>query len=199
MVPPALSYWGCRLTSVVLMSLRSTPALARASMTACWRPLGGSIAAVTSRALNSMPTSAVSVSGTPCTWPEPPTVTWRGLWPTRSGLWSHVEPAATRPKGSTRRIGALARWLMDMLGTLVADDGHRVGVAIQGAVPAAPHQVITQRPRQPSAESDPGVPMQAEQDVGAGRDRQHRGHRITGHFEPARQIRLLNPQDDHSR
>src|ERR1700722_5037489 len=199
MVPPALSYCGCRLTSVVLMSLRSTPALASASMTACWRLLVWSIAPVTSRAVNSMPTSAVSVSGTPCTWPEPTTVTWRGLSPTHSGLWSQADAAAARPNASTRRIGALARWLMGMLGTLVADDGYRVGVAVEGAVPAAPHQVITQRHRQPSAERDPGVPMQAEQDVGAGRDRQDRSHRVTGHFESARQIRLLNPQDDHSR
>src|ERR1700761_7878875 len=199
MAPPALSYCGCRLTSVVLMSLRSRPPLDRASVTACWRVLVWSIAAVTSRAVNSMPTSAVSVSGTPCTWPEPTTVTWRGLSPTRSGVWSQADAAAARPNTSTRRIGALARWLIGMLGTLVADDGHRVGVAIQGAVQAAPHQVITQRHRQPSAERDPGVPMQAEQDVGAGRDRQHRGHRITGHFEAARQIRLLNSQDDHPR
>src|SRR5258708_19629171 len=125
-----------------------------------------------------MPTSAGSVSGTPCTWPEPTTVTWRGLSPTRSGLWSQADAAAARPNASTRRIGVLARWLMGMLGTLVAGDGHRVGIAIEGAVPAAPHQVISQRHRQPSAERDPGVPMQPEQDVPAARDRPHPAHRI---------------------
>src|ERR1700722_5424646 len=146
-----------------------------------------------------MPTSAVSVSGTPCTWPEPTTVTWRGLSPTRSGLWSQADAAAARPNASTRRIGALARWLMGMLGTLVADDGYRVRVAVEGAVPAAPHQVITQRHRQPSAERDPGVPMQAEQEVGARRGRQARGHRVTVHLESTPQTRDLPPQDARSR
>src|ERR1700732_2735652 len=159
MVPPALSYCGCRLTPAVLMSLRSTPALATALMTICWRSLVWFIAAVTSGAVNSMPTSAVRVSGTPWTWPEPTTVTSRGWSPTRSVLWSQADVAAARPNASTRLIGVLARWLMGMLGTLVAGGGHRVSVAVEGAVPAAPHQVVSQRHRQPSAERDPGVPM----------------------------------------
>ena len=58
------------------MSLRSTPALTNALITACCRSLVWFIAVVTSGAVNSIETLAVSKSGVPCTCPEPTTVTW---------------------------------------------------------------------------------------------------------------------------
>ena len=82
-----LLYWGCRLTVVVLMFLRSIPAPTNALITACWRSFVWFIAVVTSGAVNSMLTFAVTVSGTPCTCPEPMTVTWRGFAP---GGWRIV-------------------------------------------------------------------------------------------------------------
>src|ERR1700742_3789002 len=135
--------------------------------------------------MNSIPTSVVSVSGTPCTWPEPTTVTWRGLSPGRSGLWSQADAAAARPNASTSRIGVLAPRLAGMFSTLVAGEGCRVGLTVEGAVPAAPQQVVDQRQREPSAEREPGVPVQADQDVGAGRDRQDRGHGIARYQKAA--------------
>src|SRR5574337_156294 len=91
---PVLSgapYCGCRLTVVVLMPLRSTPASTSASMTAFWRSLVWFIAVLTSVATDSIPASVVNVSGTPRTSPEPMTVTWRGYPPTGPGLASQAE------------------------------------------------------------------------------------------------------------
>ena len=58
-------YFGCRRTWVVRMSLRSTPAVTSALITACCSSLVWFIAAVTSGAVNSIETLAVSVSGVP--------------------------------------------------------------------------------------------------------------------------------------
>ena len=65
-------------------------------MTACWRSFVWFIATVTSGAVNSMPTSAVKVSGTPWTWPEPTTVTSRGLSPTFAEWLSQADTGADR-------------------------------------------------------------------------------------------------------
>src|SRR5271167_2765664 len=119
-----LLYWGCRVTAVVLMSLRSRPAPTRALITACWRSLVWFIADVTSGAVNSIPTSAVRVSGTPCTWPDPSTVTWRGFTPGAGAALclSHPDTAArTRPDAATaidQRANLLAFRAIDMPGTL---------------------------------------------------------------------------------
>src|SRR5262245_15423078 len=59
------------------MSLRSMPKPTNASMTALCRSLVWFIAPLTSGATNSIEASTVSVSGAPCTWPAPTTVTWR--------------------------------------------------------------------------------------------------------------------------
>src|ERR1700691_5735182 len=82
-----------------------------------------------------MPTSAVSVSGTPCTWPEPTTVTRRGLSPTRSGVLSQADAATTRPNASTTRNGSLACRVMGMVGTLVARETAGWRVAVYGCAP----------------------------------------------------------------
>ncbi len=85
------------------MFLRSIPAPTNALITACWRSLVWFIAVVTSGAVNSMPTLAVKVSGTPWTCPEPMTVTWRGFAPGGAALCllhadsvTTVKPAAAK-------------------------------------------------------------------------------------------------------
>jgi CsoR family transcriptional regulator, copper-sensing transcriptional repressor len=89
-------------------------------MTACWRSFVWFIATVTSGAVNSMPTSAVKVSGTPWTWPEPTTVTSRGLSPTFAAWLSQADTALTvRPNASTKRSASLAGVVMGMTSTLV--------------------------------------------------------------------------------
>ncbi len=88
-------------------------------MTACWRSFVWFIATVTSGAVNSMPTSAVKVSGTPWTWPEPTTVTSRGLSPTFAAWLSQADTAPTvRPNARTKRSASLARVVTAMIGTL---------------------------------------------------------------------------------
>ena len=115
-------YCGCRFTCVVLMSLRSMPCPATASMTAAMRSLVWFIAAVASGASDSIAALTVTVSGVPSTLPSPTTVTWRGAGPSGpatgpAGAESQAETAATsRPATVMTRTldGFFAHALIDI-------------------------------------------------------------------------------------
>src|SRR4030081_1518178 len=123
-VPSPPANCGCRLTWVVLMSLRLMPAPSSALMTACWRSLVWFIAAVTSGATNSIDALTVNVSGLPCTWPAPTTVTCR-VSEAADCVGPDFEsqadsPAAASPAAARRanRVGIFALAAIGMPGTL---------------------------------------------------------------------------------